>query len=219
MPGRQNKSKSGRLWAHEWVTDKYDPTIAGGTAISEVHTFSIIAMEMKVMSDAYRCEYRNRIGSFIAWLETNYPDVFDKMTPMLSDVERAENFSFQHKNTRDLIYTGFNVNCVLAFLFVKRVKLVRDEGKEIFSSHGHFRKFDDAIKFGSAWAKQPLPMQYHAKVETFLTLYKKDYAEAKKNGNIDEKKQIQFLPVFFVWYVSGLLSKATCVHGHMASSR
>ena len=79
MPGRQNKGKSGRLRAHERVTDDAAPTIAGGNAISEVHTVVILATEMKVMSEACHCDFCNRIGSFVAWLETNYPDVIDKM--------------------------------------------------------------------------------------------------------------------------------------------
>ena len=188
MPGRLNKNKSGRIRAHERVMDDADPTTAGGTAILEAHAVAILATEIKVISDAWHRDYRNCIGSFVAWLEKHYPDVFDKMTRMLSDVERADKVAFHHKNTRCLIYTGVNVDFSLAFLVIKRVKLVCDDGKEMISSHGHVRKFDDAIKFGSARAKQPLPMQYHAKVKNVLTLYKKDYAEAKKNGNVDEKE-------------------------------
>ena len=49
-------------------------------------------------------------------------------------------------------------------------------------------KFYDAVKYGSRVANKLLSVDFYSKVGTFMFCYKKDFAEAKKYGNTDEKE-------------------------------
>ena len=49
-------------------------------------------------------------------------------------------------------------------------------------------KFYDAIKYGSLFTNKLLSVDFYSKIDTFMFCYKKEFAEAKKQGNTDEKE-------------------------------
>ena len=49
-------------------------------------------------------------------------------------------------------------------------------------------KFYDAIKWGSVLANQRLSTNFYSKVDTFLAAYKREFADQKKKGNVDERE-------------------------------
>jgi hypothetical protein len=49
-------------------------------------------------------------------------------------------------------------------------------------------KFYEAIKYGSRVSNKLLSIEFYSKVDTFLFCYKKEFAEAKKEGNTDKKE-------------------------------
>ena len=55
-------------------------------------------------------------------------------------------------------------------------------------SHVHLRKYHDAIMYGAKKAKTPLPVSYYTEMDGFLTSFRKETAEAKKDGMLDEKE-------------------------------
>ena len=50
------------------------------------------------------------------------------------------------------------------------------------------KKCDDAIKWGSVWAGQPLPSSYYRQMDVFIQAYKKEYKSAQKDGRTDEQE-------------------------------
>ena len=56
------------------------------------------------------------------------------------------------------------------------------------SSHVQLCKYHDAILWGSQQAKQLLPRAYYDEIEKFLTSYKKETVDAKKEGKLDEQE-------------------------------
>ena len=49
-------------------------------------------------------------------------------------------------------------------------------------------KFNNVTKYGSKIFNKLLFVEFYSKVGTFLCCYKKKFAEAKKEGNTDEKE-------------------------------
>ena len=60
-----------------------------------------------------------------------------------------------------------------AFLVVKKKKKVTAEGAVVLSSVSDIKKYDDSIKWGLAWAGQPLPSSYYKQMEAFIQTDKK----------------------------------------------
>ncbi|CAB9498884.1 unknown protein (Partial), partial [Seminavis robusta] len=83
----------------------------------------------------------------------------------------------------DLIYAGLNVQYVLRFLFEQKKK---QNGN--LKTHGELRKYKDAILWGAKVAKQRLPRSFYEEMDTFLQSYKKEFAQAKKQGSVDEQE-------------------------------
>ena len=75
-----------------------------------------------------------------------------------------------------------NVDFVLAFLGHKKTKASGE-----ICSHVELQKHHDAIQFGSNQAQQSRPTSHCEGMDEFLSNYKKETAEAKKHGNIDEE--------------------------------
>jgi hypothetical protein len=72
---------------------------------------------------------------------------------------------------------------VKAFLANKKQKA---NGKT--SSHVRLRKYHNAILWGSQQAKQIRPRAYYDEIEKFLTLYRKETVDAKKEGKLDDQE-------------------------------
>ena len=80
-----------------------------------------------------------------------------------------------------LKYSGMDVSYFLAF-FLSEMK------KKDNASYSHISKFYDAIKYGSKVAGHHLSLDFYSKTDTFLICFKKEFAQAKKQGNTDEQE-------------------------------
>jgi hypothetical protein len=84
----------------------------------------------------------------------------------------------------DLKYAGLDPQFFIAFL--AELKNSKPGGKYYCVSH--MSKFYDAIKWGSVLANQRLSTNFYSKVDTFLAAYKREFADQKKKGNVDERE-------------------------------
>ena len=50
----------------------------------------------------------------------------------------------------------------------------------------HIRKMNGAILFGARTVKQILSSSYYSEMDSFLTSFKKEIADARSHGNVDE---------------------------------
>jgi hypothetical protein len=100
-----------------------------------------------------------------------------------ADCRRVTLDLFHYKNTHDLIYTGISVQMVKSFLAHKKQKA---DGNK--SSYIQLCKYYDAILWGSQQAKQLLPGAFYEEFEKFLTSYRKETVDAKKEGKLDEQE-------------------------------
>ena len=138
------------------------------------------------MKDNCRHDYRNRNTRYINWLCTEYPPFYEEGTRQLSDEEIAAstNYFFGHK--RDLVYSGFRVDVFKAFLSSIKVKKQDEDGNDILKSPQDLRKYGDAIKWGQEMVGQRPPTEYWEETDKFKISYKKEYADAKKDGRVEE---------------------------------
>ncbi|KAL7523497.1 hypothetical protein ACHAWF_002320 [Thalassiosira exigua] len=178
----------GRIRVHERTVDDQTQIIDAGTEIAIEHTTEINATEQSQMEDKTRKEYRNRIRHIIDFWMENYPDYFESGTRVLTEEEKNDTVKFHHKNNRDIIYSGLNVTLVKSFVSVKKTKRINQDGKPVMSSVSDIKKYDDAIKWGSQRAGQPLPSSYYRDMEMFITAYKKEFKAAQKDGRTDEQE-------------------------------
>jgi hypothetical protein len=54
--------------------------------------------------------------------------------------------------------------------------------------YDHMRKIHDAVLFGARTVKQVLSSSYYSEMDSFLASLKKETADARSHGNVDEKK-------------------------------
>jgi hypothetical protein len=113
----------------------------------------------------------------------NYKDYYDVGVQILLEEDHVSLDLFHYKNTHDLIYTGINVQMVKAFLAHKKQKANGNTSSQV-----QLRKYHDAILWGSQQAKQVLPRAYYDDIEKFLTSYRKETVDAKKEGKLDEQE-------------------------------
>mgnify|MGYP006157755839 CR=1 FL=1 len=173
----------GRIPAHERVTDDTTPTITA-TGISEAHQRAIFATSDQGISARVRKDYRLRIRRFVNFIFINYPEVYEHATVLISQEQRDDpGMYFYPQDIRDLTYSGLDVSYFLAFLSEMKEK---ENGK--VASYSHVSKFYDAIKYGSKIAGRHLSLDFYTKTDTFMFCFKKEFAQAKKQGNTDERE-------------------------------
>jgi len=187
MPRRGNQS-NGRIHVHEGTVDDGTNILHAGATLAEEHTTEITATEQAQMEDRTRKEYRNRIRHIYRWWMESYPEYYEIGTVLLSEEEKQDTVAFHHTNDRDLVYAGLNVAMVKSFLSVKKKKRVNAKGESILSSVSDIKKYDDAIKWGSQRAHQPLPSNYYREMHVYVQAYKKEHKNAQKNGRTDEQE-------------------------------
>ena len=172
MPRRGNQ-KSGRLRPHDRTVDDQTQIIGPDIELVEDHSNDIIVTEQSSMGDKTRREYRNRISRIYTWWMEHYPDYFEHGTRLVPAEEKTDTVKFHHRNDRDIIYSGLNVAMMKAFLSSKKKKKVAADGTVTLSSVSDIKKYDDAIKWGSQRAAQPLPSNYYREMDAFILAYKK----------------------------------------------
>mmetsp|Transcript_12435 Transcript_12435/g.19148 ORF Transcript_12435/g.19148 Transcript_12435/m.19148 type:complete len:163 (+) Transcript_12435:243-731(+) len=145
--------------------------------------WSILGIEEKGMKIQTKRDCKNRIKRIIELLENEYPDYYESDTRPLTEEEMNDRALIHHKNKRDLVYAGLNIQVIKAY-FAQRKK--KAGGKTC--SHVNLRKYFDAITFGSVKAKHPLPKSFYDELNTFLDSFKVETKEAKKLGQLDQKE-------------------------------
>ena len=174
---------AGRIRSCDRNTDDSADIICGDLSIQDAHMSSMLGMEEKGMKPSPEQKYRNRIEHTIEFLANEYPDYHESGTRPLTEEEKNDRSLFHHKNERDLVYAGLNVQVIKAFLAQKKKKA---GGKTC--SHVNLRKYFDAINFGSMKAKQPLPKSFYDELNAFLDSFNVETKDAKKLGQLDKKE-------------------------------
>ena len=187
MTRSSTKKKSGRIHVSDRTVDDKTKIIGDDIEIEDVHTNDIIETEQSAMEDKTRREYRNRIKRIIKWIKRKYPTYYEEGIRILDDEEKKDIVPFHHTNTHDLVYAGLNVKVIKAYLSEKKKKKVATDGTVTLSSVSDIKKYDDAIKWGSLRAGQPLPSDYR-EMREFIEAYKKEHKVAKKEGRTDEQE-------------------------------
>ena len=188
MTRSSTKKKGGRIHVSDRTVDDKTKIIGDDIEIEDVHTNDIIETEQSAMEDKTRREYRNRIKRIIKWIKRKYPSYYEEGIRILDDEEKKDIVKFHHTNTHDLVYAGLNVKVIKAYLSEKKKKKVATDGTVTLSSVSDIKKYDDAIKWGSLRAGQPLPSDYYREMREFIEAYKKEHKVAKKEGRTDEQE-------------------------------
>ena len=194
MPrSRRGRSRGGggRIRVHERTVDDEAELIGGAIELSAEHRNDIVETEQMDMADKTRREYRNRIKRIYMWLRnsTDYTGYFEQGTRLVTQAKKEDPVKFHHTNDRDLIYNGLNVMVIKAFLSEVKKKKVDDDGNILtLSSVSDLKKYDDAIKWGSRIAGEPLPSSYYRDIDAFIQAYKKEYKAAAKEGKTDTQE-------------------------------
>jgi hypothetical protein len=90
-------------------------------------------------------DYRNRLQALCEWMQQEFPDYVELggVVP-ITDAQKSDRVFFAYKSTLDLRYDGLNVRIIKTFMSKRKVKA---DGK--IYSHGHIRKYRDAILWGA----------------------------------------------------------------------
>ena len=193
----------GRILVHQRETDDTVPIIGAGIAIKENHAAAAQTTQSKGMNIRTRQEHRNRHKHLMDFWKEHYEEYFEQGTYLLTEEKKADQTKYYFKNDRDLRYQGLNVKMVIAHCSNKKFKA---NGKLI--SPSDLSKYGDAIKWGAQIAGEVLPTEFHVQFESFITSYKKEYSEAKKEGKVDEKAadpiNAGLLTLILQWAVASL---------------
>ena len=183
MPTRDKTRPSGRIHPHERDTDDAVPIIGGGNTITVEHATAIQGTKDKSMKIKSRQSHRNRLKHIYKFWSSDYTNYYEAGTYALTPEQKNDPILFHHTNDRDLIYKGLDVKCVLAFLVTKKQKANGN-----LASVSDISKYHDAIKWGAQIANQHLPTAYYEEMDMFLIAYKKEHADAAKDGNVDSRE-------------------------------
>ncbi|KAL7553258.1 hypothetical protein ACHAWF_016513 [Thalassiosira exigua] len=184
--------QTGQILVLEKTVDDTTPIINAGADINSEHKNDINITEQtqtqrKKNNIKTRREYRNRINRVISFWRDSYPDYFQHGTRELNEEEKNDPVKFHFKNDRDIVYSGLNVGMVKSFLSVKKKKKVEADGTVILASSSDIKKYDDAIKWGSQMAGQPLPSSYYSEMGAFIQGYNREYRDAQMDGRTTKK--------------------------------
>ena len=165
------------------VTDDTFDALAPDVEVRPEHIHALNVTKTKESADATRKAHRRRLKLLMHWWMTNYPNYFEVGTRVLSREERDDPMKFYHTCDRDIVYEGLRVDMVTAFMAANKQKT----GSAKLFSYTHMRKIHDAVLFGARTVKQVLSSQYYIEMESFLRSFKKEAADARSHGNVDEK--------------------------------
>jgi hypothetical protein len=200
MAGGRGRA-GGRIQAHQRTTDDTTPTITAAAGLSKAHQRAIFMTSDQGITAKVRKDYRARLRRFINFLFSDYPDIFEDATVLISQEQRDDPAMYYYpQDLRDLKYSGLDVSYFLAFLSEMKKK---ENGK--IASYSHISKFYDSIKYGSKVVGRHLSLEFYSKTDTFLFCFKKEFAQAKKQGNTDEREadavSSSLLSLLLIWAV------------------
>ena len=134
--------------------------------------------KVKTMQDQ-----RARINQIIKFIREKYPQYYRTTVILLTPEIIATPNRNYFKATHDLVYSNLSIDIILAFMGEKKNK-----GGGKIMSHVHIRKYHDALMFGAKEVGHGFSQEYYQQMDTFLDNYRKEVAEAKTKGNIDEEE-------------------------------
>ena len=128
------------------------------TGLSKAHQRAIFATSDQGITAKVWKDYRARLRRFINFIFTDYPDIFEHSTVLISQEQRNDPVMYYYpQDHRDLKYSGLDVSYCLAFLSEMKKK---DNGKIVLYSH--ISKFYDAIKYGSKVVGRHLSLEFYS---------------------------------------------------------
>ena len=128
-------------------------------------------------------DYRNRMKHIIRFWKDHYPTYHDEVVFSLSPEQRRDKRRYWTAK-HDLRYSRLNPE--LTKIYMSGQVKTKADGKQY--SYDHVRKYHDAILYGAKLAKEDLPPGYASQMKTFLKTLKKEKANARSNGNVEEKE-------------------------------
>jgi hypothetical protein len=175
------RQRGGRIRPFERETDDSVAILGADLKMQAAHSQGVRNMEQQGLAVRTKRNYRNQIKEMYVFFSLNYKDCYDVGIQKLSEEDHVSLDLFHYKNTHDLIYTGINVQMV-------KVSAKKQKANGKTSSHIQLCKYRDAILWGSQQAKQLLPRAYYNDIEKFLTSYRKETVDTKKEGKLDEQE-------------------------------
>ena len=181
MP-RANRTGGGRIR----VTDDTAVVLGADIEVRAEHLSAVNATKTKESSDETRKGHRRRLKKMIEWWMTEYRDYYDVGTRALSPQEMSDPMKFFHTCDRDILYDGLRVDMVTAYMAATKKKDADGPSEKMYS-FTHIRKIHDAILFGARTVKATLSTSYYSEMDSFLASIRKEIADARSRGNVDEK--------------------------------
>ena len=212
----RSRGSGGRIRVHECTVYDEIELIGGAIVLSAAHSSGVVETEQMDMADKTRRECSNSIRRIYTWLMnlTDYTGYFEQGTRVVPQPEKEDPVKFHHTNDRDLKYNGLNVTVIKAFLSEVKKKKVDDDGNIItLSSVSDVKKYDDAIKWGSRVAGEPLPSSYYREMDTFIQAYKKEFKAAQKEGKTDTQEVVLIAITLFRLICQWAIEEVTCMSG------
>ena len=172
----------GRLFPHQRETNDGAAILGSDLAASIGEQFHEAVQETIAlgMNPKTRKDYRNRISRIIKYFKEFLPDYYRIGVRQLPDEEIAETTRYMFGEKEDLIYTGINAQFIVVFLSSTDK---RADGK--LKSYEDVRKYRDSVLWGAKVSGERMPSQFYESMDTYLSAYKKKFASAKKQGNVD----------------------------------
>ena len=179
-----NRRSAGRILPHERDANNEAPILGDNLDLGGDYAAALQQTLALEMDDKTRKDYRRRLIRIAKFWDEHHPNHALIATKVVSepDLSDPSKYYFNYYK-RDLIYTGFNVKFLIAFLLKTKYKQGAT-GK--IKQFGDIRKYKDAILWGSSIAQSPLPTEFYTGIDQYLKSYKKEAVVAKKNGLVDE---------------------------------
>lgn len=176
----------GRIRPGDRATDNEAPLIGGDVDLSEEHQANIASTESKEMKDSCRIDYRNREKRIIEWWRNStYSAVAQQGVRPFTEAEKSNPAMYTFNKKETLVCRGFNVKFFKAFLADCKVKKIVD-GKTYLKSFDDLRKYYDAVVWVSKTSKEKLPENFFVEMDKWKASYKKECADAKADGRVEE---------------------------------
>ena len=172
---------SGRTRPHQRDTDDTTPVLGSGLSALEGFLEKYNETNEKSMSVACHKNYRHQLARIISFWKETSPAYYEIGVREVSQEELNDPTRFYFGRKVDLVYTGMNMQFFLHFLLVTKRKT---NGK--YKSMEDLRKYKDCVMWGAKMALERLPTSFYEGVDNFLGSYKKEFIQAKKQGDTEE---------------------------------
>ena len=178
----RSRHTGGRIYLHQRETND-GVGILGADLVGAIDGELNEAVQETIalgMNPKTRKDYRRRIAKIIKFFKESLPEYYRVGVRQLQEDEIADTTRYMFGQKEDLIYTGINAQFLIVFLSSTDK---RADGK--LKSFEDVRKYRDSVLWGAKVAGERMPSQLYESLDTYLGAYKKKFASAKKQGNVD----------------------------------